>query len=59
MIIRFIVFILVIILVIFIGLSLVKELGDNRKNLEKQLRESALNNNEKTIWQKGPTKHRK
>lgn len=59
MIIRYLVFLLVIVFVLFIGLMLVKELGDNRKKLEKQLKLDATNNNEQSIWEKGPKHKRK
>lgn len=65
MIFRFLIFIIIVILFIIFGFSLVKDLGDCRKKVEKKIKtESAaavaaeVSSTSQEFWQKGP-KHKK
>lgn len=56
MIIRYLLFLAFIILFIFFAFILLKDLGDNRKKIEKAI--NTEKKPEQTIWQKGP-KHKR
>lgn len=53
MILRILVFAVSVLIFIFIGLVLIKDLGENRVKVEKRTKLEKLNSSDQVVWQKG------
>lgn len=54
MILRFIVFIIAVIIPLVIGFLFIKDLGQNRIEIERKIKADAIKNNSQALGQKGP-----
>lgn len=58
MIIRFLAFIIIVLVFIVLVLAFIKDLGENRRTIEKKAKEDIIKNSNQDLWKQGPKRRK-